>query len=99
MDARLRRWLVANLSLLDRRDPQPIRAVLRGPVLRTGCNRKTSTAFNDDEPGVVPAKSAASCREVGSAKQHQHPGVGNPSRAQQGRQRKGAVPGDLLTEE
>jgi hypothetical protein len=44
-------------------------------------------------------KSASSHGEVGSAKQHEHPGVCDPSGAEQGSQRERSVSGKLLAEE
>src|SRR5277367_544257 len=48
---------------------------------------------------MVSAKSAPSNREVGSAKQHEHPGVRDPSGAEQSRKGKGFVSRKLLAEE
>ena len=54
---------------------------------------------DDDQQGVVPAEPAAAVDQVGSAQQHQHPGVGDPVLAEPRRQEQGAVPRELLAEE
>ena len=52
-----------------------------------------------DEQGMVPAESAAAVDQVGTAQQHQHPGVGAAVRAEPRREEQGAVPRELLAEE
>ena len=52
-----------------------------------------------DEPGMVPAESAAAVDQVGPAQQHQHPGVGDAVRAEPCREEQGAVSRELLAEE
>ena len=54
---------------------------------------------DDDEPRMVPSESAAAVDQVGPAQQHQHPGVGDPHRAQPRREEQGDVSRELLAEE
>ena len=60
---------------------------------------KLHAAAGYDEPGVVPAESAAAECEVGAAEQHQHPGVGNFICAEQGGEGARVLSRELLDEE
>ena len=52
-----------------------------------------------DQPRVVPPESAAALHQVGTAQQHQHPGIGAAAGDQQGGEGARAVPRELLAEE
>ena len=51
------------------------------------------------QQGMVPAESAAAVDRVGTAQQHQHPGIGAADRDEQGGAGPRTVPGELLAEE
>ena len=54
---------------------------------------------NVAEQGMVPAQSAAAVHQVGTAQQHQHPGVGGAVRAEPRGEESRAVSRELLAEE
>ena len=75
LDLRVLRRLGAELHVLHRAQPQLDRPLLRGAELRPGSLHRDARR-DDDEQGVVPAEPAAADDQVGSAQQHQHPGIG-----------------------
>ena len=100
LDLRLLRRLGAELPVLDRASrttPSAASTKCRATVRTSIDNlRSRPTA---DQPRVVPPESAAALHQVGTAQQHQHPGIGAAVRAEPGGQRTRAVPRELLAEE
>src|SRR5439155_24394874 len=85
--------------VLDCPYAQCIRPLLRGPELWSGHCRESSAPAHGDQPGVVPAESAAPVDQMGTAQQHQYSAVGVALRAAPGGAEQGAVPRELLDEE
>ena len=76
---RLLRWLGPQLPLLDRPHPQLLRPLLRSAELRPRRQSQPDPLRHPDQPRMVSPESAAALHHLGTAQQHQHPGIGPPA--------------------